>query len=75
MQVILVLHRLLKLPTVDVTQCSMMFINLEVISQLLTFLFLLLLLEEAMAADSAAMYRRMSFDRGNDPAGVHSLKS
>ena len=24
-----------------------------------------------MAADSAAMYRRMSFDRGNDPAGVH----
>ena len=24
-------------------------------------------MEEAMAADSAAMYRRMSFDRGNDP--------
>ena len=30
-----------------------------------------LILEEAMAADSAAMYRRMSFDRGNDP-GVKS---
>ena len=28
--------------------------------------------EEAMAADSAAMYQRMSFDRGHDPAGVHS---
>jgi len=27
-------------------------------------------MEEAMAADSAAMYRRMSFDRGNDPAGA-----
>ncbi|CAK9064353.1 UBX domain-containing protein 2 [Durusdinium trenchii] len=27
-------------------------------------------MEEAMAADSAAMYQRMSFDRGHDPAGA-----